>query len=347
MAKIKTPSASNHHTKPRGLHRRAFDKVYWPYIPVVIAVSLLLGIGMNSGNLEAYVRHPGGRVLSYANSMTISSLLADTNAAREANGAGDLGLNQQLDAAAQANADDMAARNYWSHYTPDGNPPWVWVTAQGYSYQKLGQNLATGFSDEQSTIDGWMNSPPHRENLLDPSFKDVGFGFANNPNYTAAGGGPMTIIVAFYGNPQVLAASTPSPAPAAAQPMAKPPAASEAPASQPSTNDQTQPAVQSQAPSSKQAATTQTPKANITSPIKQSRLDLALSNSKAAPAATSVSILLALGIFVFWASRHLIALKRFALQGERYAVRHPLTDIFVLLIAALLFILSQTAGLIQ
>src|SRR5438132_3215953 len=82
----------------------------------------------------------------------------------------------------------------------------------GYLYQKLGENLAAGFSDEQSTVNGWMASPPHRENLLDSAFSDVGFGFANNPDYTSAGGGPMTIVVAFYGNPQVLAAQTAVPA---------------------------------------------------------------------------------------------------------------------------------------
>jgi hypothetical protein len=43
----------------------------------------------------------------------------------------------------------------------------------------------------------------------------------------------------------------------------------------------------------------------------------------------------------------LFALRRFLLKGERYALRHPLTDIAFLAIACLLFILSQTAGLIQ
>jgi cell division septation protein DedD len=346
MAKIKTPRTGHHHTKPRSLNRRAFERVYWPYIPLVLVISLLLGLGATSGNLQAYVRHPGGRVLAYADSMTISGLLADTNASRSANGVSALSLNEKLDAAAQASADDMAARNYWSHYTPDGNPPWIWVTAQGYAYQKLGQNLATGFADEQSTIDGWMNSPPHRENLLDPSFTEVGFGFANNPNYTAAGGGPMTIIVAFYGDPQVLAAATPT-QPAASQPSA-PTASAPAPTeSQPVQQSTASPSAEATKPSEKPVNTSADAKVLSAPPLKQSRIQLALANSKLAPVATSFSILAALLIFVFWSGRHLLAIRKFLLKGERYAISHPLTDIALLVIACLLFILSQTAGLVR
>jgi hypothetical protein len=197
MAKIKTRGTDNHHTRPRGISKGNFDKVYWPYIPLVLIISGLLVLGSSGGALRAAAKHPFGRVLSYSTSMSVGGLLADTNAARAANGVGSLSLNDKLDAAAQANADDMAARNYWSHYTPEGNSPWTWVTAQGYSYLALAQNLAAGFSDEQSTINGWMASPPHRENLLNGTYTEVGFGYANNPNYTSAGGGPMTIVVAF------------------------------------------------------------------------------------------------------------------------------------------------------
>jgi hypothetical protein len=346
MAKIKTHSRS-HHTKPKKINHRAFERVYWPYIPLVIVISLLLGVGISSGNLQAYVRHPGGRVLAYADSMTISGLLADTNASRAANGVAGLSLNEKLDAAAQANADDMAARNYWSHNTPEGNPPWIWVSAQGYSYQKLGQNLATGFSDEQSTIDGWMNSPPHRENLLDPSFTEVGFGFANCPNYTAAGGGPMTIIVAFYGDPQVLAAATAAPAPpapSAAAPSAAPAQSDQSPAAgQPAASTPAAPAK-----SSPPATTTSIDTKTAPAPqVKQSRIQLAMTNSRIVPAATTLTILGALAIFGFWVARHLLALRKFLLKGERYAINHPLTDIALLVIACLLFILSQTAGLVR
>src|SRR4051794_19446247 len=114
MAKIKTRNSDSHKTKPKNTDRRSFEKVYWPYIPIVLVISLLLAVSVQGGSLQAYVRHPGGRVLSYSTSMSISGLLSDTNTARSANGLAALGLNSKLDAAAQASADDMAARNYWS-----------------------------------------------------------------------------------------------------------------------------------------------------------------------------------------------------------------------------------------
>lgn len=345
MAKIKSRTTDSHKTKPQGVHKHAFEKVYWPYLPIILIIGVLLSIGLQTGSLAAYAKHPGGRVLAYANSMTIGSLLADTNAARAANGQAPLNLNNKLDTAAQANADDMAARDYWSHYTPDGSPPWVWVANQGYSYQKLGQNLATGFDSEQSTVDGWMASPPHRENLLDPSFKEVGFGYANVPDYTAAGGGPMTVVVAFYGQPQVLAASTTAPAPATPAATTTTPVQTPPPAAQPTAS--TPEAASTRAPTKKQPATTVTPKAAITPAVKSSRLQLALGNSALTRSLTTLSILSALAIAGFWIRRHLRALRRFLLQGERYALRHPLTDIGMLVIACLLFILSQTAGLTQ
>ena len=348
MAKIKTHGSDSHKTKPKNVNKHAFQRVYWPYIPLVAAISFLLVLSSGGGALKAAMHHPLGRVLSYSTSMSIGGLLADTNTQRSANGVGGLSLNDKLDAAAQAKADDMATRNYWSHYTPEGNPPWIFVTAQGYAYQKLGENLAAGFSDEQSTINGWMASPAHRDNLLDPAFKDVGFGFANNPDYTSAGGGPMTIVVAFYGTPQVLSASTSAPPPAATTTPTQPAAQAPAPAAEtPAASSPAPDTTANQLASAKKAATSQTPKSQLAAPVAASHLQLAAPTNPFGPLATKLSIILALGIILAWANRHIRALHKFLVKGERYAVLHPLTDLGFVIIAAMLFILSQTAGLIQ
>jgi len=202
MAKIKTSPKSHsydHPFKPRKVRSRAFNQVYWPYLPVILIVGLLFSLGLGQSGFKKALMRPNTSVLAYANSMQDLALLADTNAERSRFNLASLNLNSQLDQAAQIKANDMAARNYWSHQTPDGNPPWVFVAQQNYSYQKLGENLAAGFDSERSAINGWMASQTHKENLLDPGFSEVGFGIAQNPNYTSAGGGPMTIVVAFYG----------------------------------------------------------------------------------------------------------------------------------------------------
>jgi cell division septation protein DedD len=345
MAKIKRHTADSHKTKPKNVNKKSFERVYWPYIPMFIAIALLLSLSFSGGALQAAVKHPFGKVLSYSTSMSIGGLLADTNAQRAANGVPSLSLNNKLNAAAQANADDMAARDYWSHYTPDGNPPWIWVSNQGYSYQKLGQNLATGFSDEQSTIDGWMASPPHRENMLDSAFSEVGFGYANVPDYTAAGGGPQTVVVAFYGEPQVLAAATTAPAPSQTTPAASTPAAS-TPTPSAAAASTPEPAAAA-APAASQPATTDTPKKSIAAPTTTSHLQLAAPSNSYGALETKLAVILAIAIIAMWANRHIRAFHRWLMKGEHYAMLHPLTDLGLVVIAALLFILSQTAGLIQ
>ncbi|MEO5627816.1 MAG: CAP domain-containing protein [Candidatus Saccharimonadales bacterium] len=174
-------------------HPQHFAKVYWPYLPLVILVSLGLWLG-----------HPGVErsqrgVLSYSTDVNAGSLLVDSNNARASNGQSQLISNPKLTAAAQAKAQDMANHNYWSHITPEGNAPWKFIDATGYSYQKAGENLAYGFSASDEVIKGWLNSPSHKANLLDANYKDVGFGIVNSPNFR--GEGPETIVVALYGTP--------------------------------------------------------------------------------------------------------------------------------------------------
>ena len=356
-AKIKSVGlrGSDHYKhKPRGMSDRVFAKVYWPYLPLVLIAGALLSFGAQAGALQAAVSKHHSKVLDYATSMTLSGLLADSNTARAQNGIAALALNSQLDAAAQAQANDMAARNYWSHNTPEGQPPWIWVSAQGYSYQKLGQNLATGFSDEQSTIDGWMASPPHRENLLDPAFTDVGFGSANNPNYTSAGGGPMTIVVAFYGEPQ---SSAPAPSTVPAAPVSSPPASptssTPAPAaSTPAAGASPTPAATTKT-TSKSAASTVKPETTdntsnhgVTLAYRTSRAQIAFAHLPQSSFATSLAVLATFAAIGLWVSQHLLALRRVFVHGESFVIRHPLMEVGLLTIAAVSFMMSQTAGFI-
>lgn len=138
-------------------------------------------------------------VLSYATELSRGGLLEATNNKRNENGRGALQLSDKLNKAAQAKANDMAVKNYWSHNTPEGKSPWVFIDKTGYNYSKAGENLAYGFSSSDSTISGWMNSNSHRENLLDNNYQEVGFGYANAPDFQ--NDGPETVVVALYATP--------------------------------------------------------------------------------------------------------------------------------------------------
>ncbi|OGL35056.1 hypothetical protein A3F65_01805 [Candidatus Saccharibacteria bacterium RIFCSPHIGHO2_12_FULL_47_16b] len=206
-AKIKTyqPHSHYHPYRPRGVSKRAFHQVYWPYLPLILIIGLFLGLGLRNSALPQAASQPLATTLSYADTMQPNRLIAQTNLERQQAQLPTLRFSAKLAAAAQTKADDMVSRNYWSHDTPDGSPPWLFVARQSYGYNKLGENLAAGFNDETSTVAGWMASVAHRDNILDPGFSEVGFGVAESQNYSSAGGGPMTVVVAFYAQPNQLA----------------------------------------------------------------------------------------------------------------------------------------------
>ncbi len=184
---------SKHHKKRGGTHHRHSDhylKTYWPYLPMLLIVAM--GLIVNS-----LWSHQS--VLGASSNFSNSSLLGNTNAQRTKDNEPSLALNGQLDAAAQAKANDMAQKNYWAHNSPDGRTPWSFIATAGYHYQAAGENLAYGFSNASDAVNGWMNSPGHRANILNANYKDVGFGVAQSPNYQ--GNGPETIVVAEYGEP--------------------------------------------------------------------------------------------------------------------------------------------------
>ncbi|MGW2563319.1 CAP domain-containing protein [Streptomyces sp. NPDC001514] len=106
------------------------------------------------------------------------------NAERAKAGCGPLRVNAQVQAAAQAHADDMAARNYYEHASPEGRHADDRMNAAGYATGKWGENIYRGPSDPATAMIGWMNSPGHRDNILDCGFKDFGVGVnlsANGP----------------------------------------------------------------------------------------------------------------------------------------------------------------------
>jgi uncharacterized protein YkwD len=114
-------------------------------------------------------------VLGVAYSINQQELLEYTNNARRENGLEPLTLNDSLVAAANGKAQHMFIHNYWAHFAPDGTSPWTFIRGAGYNYVFAGENLAKGFTDSQSVVNAWMNSPSHRENLLSNKYKEIGF----------------------------------------------------------------------------------------------------------------------------------------------------------------------------
>jgi len=125
-------------------------------------------------------------------------IVALTNDERAQNSVGQLQENSLLDAAAQAKANDMAAKGYFSHIGPDGKEPWAWVAGAGYDYSYAGENLAVHFVDSSDVVNAWMASPTHRANIVKPVYTQIGVGVAQGTYQ----GQPATFVVQYFGTPR-------------------------------------------------------------------------------------------------------------------------------------------------
>jgi len=98
-----------------------------------------------------------------------------TNYYREENDIAELNINQLLMEAAEAKLNDMFQKQYFAHISPEGDDAGIILKEIGYDYLVVGENLARGyFKDSKDLVDGWMKSPDHRENILNPKFREIG-----------------------------------------------------------------------------------------------------------------------------------------------------------------------------
>lgn len=294
-------------------------------------------------------------VLAYATAVSVSGLYDATNQARAANGLGALAINGKLNNGAQAKANDMIAKNYWSHTSPDGTQPWQFFLNAGYSYTRAGENLAYGFDTSGQVVDGWMNSAGHRANLLG-NYVDVGFGIASGPNYQ---GGENTVVVSFYGTPQATPAPAPAPAPTAAptapapkpsatttpKPVASTPAPAPTPAPTPTpATAQAQPAAQKQAAPSTAQANAKPAVVATNQNKKVTNLEAALGGQAGWAMYASLGVL---GVTsIGFAGTHVQLVRRGWKVSRHYILVHPALDTAVLAAVGGI-ILTSASGFIK
>lgn len=151
-------------------------------ILVVFLVSVLQYTAISTGNYAAI----------------ITAVLTDlTNNDRLIEGKGWLTTNATLTFAAQMKANDMAAKGYFAHTSPEGKNPWYWFKQAGYNFVYAGENLAVNFSDSVDVERAWMNSPGHRTNIVNGKYTEIGIATAQG----VYNGRPTTFVVQFFGRP--------------------------------------------------------------------------------------------------------------------------------------------------
>lgn len=107
--------------------------------------------------------------------ITVQGTIAQTNFYRQQKKLSPLTQNNLLTLSAQKKVNDMFAKQYFEHESPSGVDTGDLADSVGYLYIMVGENLALGdYGSDFELVEGWMNSPGHRENILNPKYTDIG-----------------------------------------------------------------------------------------------------------------------------------------------------------------------------
>jgi hypothetical protein len=186
------PRYSNHH-RPRILHPEGFA--------VLCLFVLIFSLGLkNISSAILNYRH----ILGFSSTISVDGVIAGTNAQRTKLGLQSVTYNPVLSLAAEAKAKDMFEHQYWAHYSPAGKTPWDFMKNSGYRYVVAGENLARDFLDTDDMVSAWMNSPTHRDNLVNPRYQDIGVAVVNG----TLNGTETTLVVQMFGSVTRSVAST-------------------------------------------------------------------------------------------------------------------------------------------
>jgi uncharacterized protein YkwD len=92
--------------------------------------------------------------------------------------------NDRLAAAAAGHALDMAEHDYFEHVGLDGRTVGQRVSAEGYNWHTVGENIAAGQRAIAQVVDGWIDSDSHCVNMMDPEFREIGMACAADAGST-------------------------------------------------------------------------------------------------------------------------------------------------------------------
>jgi uncharacterized protein YkwD len=96
------------------------------------------------------------------------------NAERERQHLKPLTISPKLETSATLKACDMRDRHYFNHIDPEGNPTWGWFDLAGYVYSEVGENIGRDLPSDVVAHQRFMASSKHRENILSPTYEEMG-----------------------------------------------------------------------------------------------------------------------------------------------------------------------------
>lgn len=100
------------------------------------------------------------------------------NVERSKRGLQTLALNAQISKVARLKCQDMVNKHYFSHTSPTYGSPFKMMESFGIRFSTAGENIAYGQKTPAEVMNGWMNSPGHRANILSRTYTNIGVGLA-------------------------------------------------------------------------------------------------------------------------------------------------------------------------
>lgn len=170
-----------------------------------LALYIMLFVILQSTFSWVSFSKPG--ILGTSSNITKEQIIELTNIERAKNSLPPLSENSNLDSAAEGKAANMFSENYWAHFAPSGKSPWDFILGSGYKFSVAGENLAKNFSSSSDVVTAWMNSPSHKENIVNSKYKDIGIAVEDGE----INGQKTTLVVQMFGNTSALAYITSKP----------------------------------------------------------------------------------------------------------------------------------------
>lgn len=178
----------------RDTHKKA-HLISWEALLIYVLFFILLQVGFS---VLSYAK-PG--ILGISANISQKKITELTNKEREKKGLPPVVENEALDRAAELKAQNMFAENYWAHFAPSGKTPWDFILGAGYKFTFAGENLAKNFYTSEEVVNAWMQSPTHRDNLLNPNYRDIGIAVVEG----VLNGQKTTLVVQEFGTTEYLA----------------------------------------------------------------------------------------------------------------------------------------------
>lgn len=135
---------------------------------------------------------------AFASDITQENIERLINKERASRELPELTINQDLNNAASLKSRDMINRDYFEHFAHNLTP-WIFIKNSGYDYLYAGENLAMDFKTSEGMVKAWMNSPAHRDNILNPDFDEIGIGVIKGEFTDKSGERETTMVSNMFG----------------------------------------------------------------------------------------------------------------------------------------------------